>query len=112
MGVFYRNNNWWIDYYFNGKRKREKVGPSKRLAEIVLKKRLVEIAEGKYLDIKKIPQITFNQMAEKYLEWSKANKRSWKTDFYSIKNLMVYFAGKKLNEISTFMIEGFKAHVY
>ena len=34
----------------NGRRKREKVGPSKRQTLIVLQKRKVQIAEGKFLD--------------------------------------------------------------
>ncbi len=68
MGVFKRNDNWWIDYYVEGRRRREKIGPSKKLAEMVLKKQMVEMAEGKYLDLKKVPQIMFEEMAEKYLE--------------------------------------------
>ena len=35
--------------YVHGRRKRERIGPDKRLAETVLKKRKVEIAEGKFL---------------------------------------------------------------
>lgn len=34
----------------NGRRKREKVGPSKRQTLMVLQKRKVQIAEGKFLD--------------------------------------------------------------
>jgi len=31
MGVYKKGINWYIDYYLpNGKRKREKVGPSKK----------------------------------------------------------------------------------
>ena len=36
-----------IAYSYNGQRKRETIGPDKKLAEIVLGKRLAEIAEGK-----------------------------------------------------------------
>jgi len=109
MGVFYRNNNWWIDYYFNGKRKREKIGPSKKLAEIVLKKRLVEIAEGKYLEVKRKPNISFNDAVEKYMEWAKTNKISWLRDKQSLAHWQEEFQKKKLSEICKLDIERYKA---
>ena len=39
--------------YVNGQRKRERIGSDKRLAETVLRKRKVEIAEGKSLERKR-----------------------------------------------------------
>ena len=44
--MFEKNGRWWIDYYHNGKRKRECVCPDKKLAETVLKKRIVSLAEN------------------------------------------------------------------
>ena len=46
MAVFKKQDIYWIDYYVHGRRKRERIGPDKRLAEVVLRKRQVEIAEG------------------------------------------------------------------
>lgn len=51
MGVFKKGKNWFIDYYVQGKRKRESIGPSKQLAQTILKKRKVQIAENRFLDI-------------------------------------------------------------
>ncbi len=48
MGVFKKQGVYWIDYYVTGHRKRERIGPYRRLAETVLRKRKVEIAEGKF----------------------------------------------------------------
>jgi hypothetical protein len=59
---------YWIDYYANGRRKREHIGPDRRLAETVVRKRKVEIAEGKFLDKRKIPRCLFNEFAFLYLE--------------------------------------------
>ena len=53
MGVFRRGKDWWIDYYVQGRRRREKVGSSKTLAEMSFKKRMIEIAENKFLDIQR-----------------------------------------------------------
>jgi hypothetical protein len=41
MGVFKKQGVYWIDYYVDGHRKRERIGPDKRLAETVLRKRMV-----------------------------------------------------------------------
>ena len=37
MAVFKKQGVYWIDYYVNGHRKRERIGPDKRLAGVVLK---------------------------------------------------------------------------
>ena len=62
MGIFRRGKNFWIDYYAQGRRKREKVGESKSLAELALKKRKVEIAENKFLDIQRDNKIKFEEI--------------------------------------------------
>src|SRR6266511_217057 len=73
MGVFKKQGVYWIDYYVSGQRKRERIGPDKRLADTVLRKRKVEIAEGKYLDKRKVPRCTFHELSGLYLAWAKAN---------------------------------------
>ena len=50
----------------NGQRKRECIGPDKRLAETVLRKRKVEIAEGKFLERKRPITTTFDELADTY----------------------------------------------
>lgn len=108
MGVFQKQDAWWIDYYVDGRRKREKIGPDKKLAETVLAKRKVEIAENRYLDKRKIPKTTFGEMATDYLEWSKANKRSWDRDETSLRALKKGFGGKRLADITTEAVERYK----
>lgn len=111
MGVFFKNGNWFIDYRANGRRIREKIGPGKSLAEIVLKKRKVEIAENKFLDIKKEQKIRFEDFADEYLEvHCKSNNKSWyKSDYFNLKNLKECFAGKYLHEITPKDIEQYRA---
>ena len=110
MGVYKKGNTYYIDYYIDGRRRRECIGLDKRLAETVLKKRKVEIAEGRYLDIKKNEKIKFENFADQYLELhSKINNRSWqKSDLYNITILKRSFSGKYLYEITPVMIERFK----
>ena len=66
MAVFKKQGVYWIDYYVNGQRKRERIGPDKRLAENVLRKCKVEIAEGKYLDRQRPVTTTFDELADAY----------------------------------------------
>lgn len=101
--------DWWIDYYHHGRRKREKIGASKVLAETVLAKRKVEIAEGKFLDIRQRERIRIEDFAETFLNLhSRPNKKSWKSDEYNLKTLLVVFRGRCLHEIMTEDIEKFK----
>lgn len=110
-GVTRKGDNYFIDYRVNGKRKREKIGPSKKLAEDVLRKRKVEIAENKFLDVNKEQRIKFKDFAHTYLEThAKPNKRSWQTtDRHYLKRLVPFFGEKYLYEINPMMIERFKA---
>ncbi len=95
--------------YADGRRKRESIGPSKELAKKVLQKRKVQIAENKYLDVKKNERIPFSEMARLYLEaYSKPNKRSWSRDELSIKHLNSFFSNKYLHEIGPLTIEKYK----
>lgn len=68
MGTYKKGEIFYIDYYASGRRKREKVGPNKKLALTVLAKRKVEVAEGKFLDIRKSERIKFGEMASLYLK--------------------------------------------
>lgn len=101
---------WWIDYYVHGRKKREKIGTSRILAEQVLAKRKVEIAENKYLDVRNDPRIKFEDFADEYLEGHcKPNNKGWqKSDEPNLKNLKKYFAGKYLYEITPQDIEYYR----
>src|SRR5262245_54407257 len=117
MAVFKKQDVYWIDYYVNGQRRRERIGPDKKLAQVALKKRLVERAEGKILDKKRPVTTTFDELKATYLKWIRsdeekgipARKRSWKTaDVYAIGRLRLYFGGKRLNEITPAMVEQYR----
>jgi integrase len=109
MAVFKKQGVYWIDYYVNGHRKRERIGPDKRLPETVLRKRKVEIAEGKYLDKQRPITTTFDELTAAYLAYSRKNKRSWDRDTRSVKRLASVFAGKRLPEITPADIERYKS---
>ena len=67
MALYLKNGNWFIDYRAKGRSIREKVGTSKVLAETVLKKRELAIAEGKFLDTKngEKREVPMNEIVQK-----------------------------------------------
>ena len=112
MAVFQKGKNWYIDYYVRGRRKRKKIGRSKKLATQVLNDVRLKIAKGEYLGIFDEKKIPFEEYARQYLDYSKANK-AWSTyqrrDRHSVANLNSFFKGKYLFEITPEMIEKYKA---
>lgn len=112
MAVFKKGKNWYIDYYFKGRRKRKKVGRSKKLALQVLEDVHTKITRGEYLGVYEEKKIPFDEYAEQYLNYSKANK-AWSTyqrrDRINIRHLVSMFGSKYLFEITPQMIEKYKA---
>jgi integrase len=101
----------WIDYYVQGNRKRERIGPDKRLADTVLRKRKVEVAEGKFLEKQRPITTTFNELADAYLSYAiyQQQKRSWTRDRTSVTILKAYFGGKRLPELTPALIEQYRS---
>ncbi len=61
------------------------------------------------LGIKSAPKpVPFTKMAEKYLEWSKSNKKSWARDSTSINALKKAFGRKLLSDITPWLVEQYK----
>ena len=110
MGIFQRQENWYYDFSSKGIRYREKVGPSKQLALLAMRKKQVEVAENRFLDIKREDRTKFKDFAQTYLEqYCKPNKKSWKqSDVSSLKQLVPFFGDRYLFEITPLMIEKFK----
>lgn len=106
--VFKRGINWYIDLNANGRRLRQAVGPNKKLAETVLAKKLVEVAEGRFLDIAKAEKIKFEVFTQEYLEIHAKSKRSYHSDVDTIKQLGRWFNDRHLHEITPFMVERFR----
>jgi len=111
MAVFKKQGVYWIDYYVEGHRKRERIGPDKRLAENVLRKRKVEIAEGRFLEEQRPVTTTFDELADAYYAYvvNQQRKCSWARDRTSIRALSTYLGGKRLTDITPAFIEHYLA---
>ncbi|MBM3244209.1 MAG: site-specific integrase [Candidatus Omnitrophica bacterium] len=106
--VYRRGKIWYIDFFADGHRVREAAGENKRFAETVLSKRLTEVAEGIFLNIRKFEKIKFKFFAQEYLEVHAKNKRSYHSDIDRTNTLHRYFGDKFLHEITPFEVEKFK----
>jgi integrase len=109
MALYQKDENWFIDYYANGRRKREMIGTNRKLAEIVLQKRKVELAEGKYLDIKKEEKVKFEEFCAEYLALHSKLKKSYNTDCKIVNLIKKYFGGKYLYEVTSLDVERFRS---
>lgn len=109
MGIYLRNKIYYIDYYAGNDRIREPAGTSRRDAERLHAKRLAELSAGSYIH-KRDAKVTFRQFAKTYfINHSKANKKSWKTDEFRIETLNDCFGNQLLTQIRPLDIERFKA---
>ncbi len=103
------NAVYYIDYGHSKKRFRERVGADKEIAEKALRKRLTEIAENKFLDVRREQRVRFEDFSQEYLNThAKQHKKSWVSDEYHIKHFNSVFKNKHLFEITAQDIEHFK----
>lgn len=100
---FYRRGK---SYYFAGRdqhgtRIRISLGRDKRVAEAKYHKVLGEIAENKFLSVKRVRKIKFDELADLYLkQYAMVEKKSWKSnDVFNIRNLNEHFGHMVTNSI-------------
>lgn len=90
MGVYLRNKRWWIQYPHpsTGKAIRKPTGiidtgkDSKKLAEAIHAKKLVEIAEDKFMDVKHTSDVTLEDYIDPFINGNSKPKgnRAWQED--------------------------------
>ncbi len=69
------SKNYWIDYYINGKRTRERIGRSKQAAENRLREVQTAKAEGRHINKNKNNSITLGQLRDWYLDLSEIKQK-------------------------------------
>ena len=107
MGVRKRGDTYIIDYYVNGQRVRETVGPNKRNAEKVLIQRKAEILSGK-LNLPQLEKLAFSEAIEHFMVWSREHKKSWQDDQEMLRRLLNEFGNVRLSKITSWQIEQIK----
>src|ERR1700733_4870325 len=102
---------YFLDYFVDegGLRKRKRVRLGQipvSQAKMVLAQHMQEIVKGKYLAVEK-PEVTFNQVADSFLVYSEARRRSYKNDLQMVNRLKGYFGNRSLKAITPDIVEGF-----
>lgn len=108
MAIMFKGGKWYIDYRVNGRRIRECIGHSKRLAERALAARKGEIVQGRFNFAQRKRSPRLEQAADEYLEWAKQNTRSARSVEVHLLPLKAYFRGKTLRELTPWLIERYK----
>lgn len=106
MRKYQRGQTWYVDYYYDGRRIRRRVG-SEKDAENALAAIKADILRGEYR-FKKDRKIRFEDFAKEYLDYAKINKRSWGRDESSLKRLLPHFKDMLLSKITPRHIEEYK----
>jgi integrase len=104
MGIYKRKGQYYIDYHVHGRRVREVVGHSKKLAESALQARQGDVVEGRF-HLKKHSRTTFAEFAAQYLEHSQTYKRSYHRDQTILVNLTPFFGTSRLGDIDAQAID-------
>ncbi|MBD0371123.1 MAG: site-specific integrase [Pyrinomonadaceae bacterium] len=106
-----KHRHYHYDFWINGVRYRGSIKEARtrdqaEQAEVRIRN---EVFEGTYGTRRKAAPLFEKFVHDTYLPWAKTNKRSWKSDELRCKTLVKYFGEKRLDEISTEMIEIFKS---
>lgn len=110
MGVYRRNNTWWICYHDQNRRRIQESSHSsiKREAEKLHALRKSEVLRGIY---NQPVRISLEAFGERYLEYAKTNKRSWLRDEQMLRPLKEFLGPEtQLLDIKARDIEGYKTH--
>jgi integrase len=106
MALYQRGRIWYADFYVQRKRVQESTRTAnRREAEKFYALRISEIERGEYA---KPHKITVAEFGVQYLEYAKANKRSWLRDEQIMKHLSVSFGNMLLTDIGPLPIERYK----
>lgn len=110
-GVFERPSKsgiWWVNYYVDGKRHREKVGTRKAASDLYSKRKNDARVGVKLPDsLKAKKAVLFEELAEDAMEYSKAHKRSHRGDVSNLSSLLPVFGKMKAEEITAQTISAY-----
>lgn len=106
MALYRRGRKWYADFYDGKARVQVSTGTAnRREAEKFLALRLSEIERGEFV---KPAKITLAELGQQYMDFAKANKRSWLRDQQILAHLNGAFGTMLLPEITALPIERYK----
>jgi hypothetical protein len=112
MGVYQRGSIWWYVFQLGGRKIQESSGFRNKTAAIRAEaKRKMDLLERRAGFTKVKPCPRFEEYAKQFLEWSKQQHRPKTYELHELncETLKRFFRGRFLDEITTAMVEDFKA---
>ena len=107
-GLYKRGKFYWMGYSVNGRMQYESTKKTTiRDAEIILADRKREVRNGTILDIKKVKNYRFVELAQEYLTWVEKQKGYCNKKNY-IKLLTEDFGNLNVNDLDTRAVERFQ----
>lgn len=106
-----RGVSWIVDYLDPTGRRRRKFFPLKKDAEAYLGKVVSTIREGRYhdvFDVKRETQVTFNELADRYVENYRGQKCFSRLKYYLVEEYRAAFGSRRLSEISYLDLETYR----
>lgn len=107
--VYLRGATWTINYTVGGRRVREAIGPSKKLAEMVLKKRVTEAIENRWFDKRNVGFTPFSEFAETYITRHIALLKSPKTERVRVLFWKREFGNRPIGQITRAELQDWQA---
>jgi integrase len=97
---FAHRERWYADFTIRGKRYRIKLeAQDKEQAKKMAAQAEYDVLAGNYRFLQNAKQITLRELSDRYLEYAKTKKRSWKRDIVSLKNILrIEIDNKKLGD--------------
>jgi|HubBroStandDraft_6_1064221.scaffolds.fasta_scaffold19728_2 integrase len=108
MKIVERNGNYYLDFYFRGRRIREKVGSSKGAAVRARSVREGEILQGRFNIVPKRGAPTFEILADKYSSLVSIHKRGHHVERYIIKTLKAHLGKYRISDVTVEDAEKYK----
>jgi integrase len=113
MGLYKRNQVWWMSFTYQRQQVRKSTETSdRRLAQAILGKVKAKIIEGHYFDTLEENDRTVAEMMERYQQEHVARKASQRAYHGGIKNLVQVFGPLTLAEVTPNRIVQYKAKRY
>ncbi len=103
---------YWIDYRANGKRRRERIGTSKRASEHRLREVLSAITEGRHITQNKNAQVTLRQLRDGYYELTEVMQKRSYPDIKTCINNVINKLGEDIlvSELELSMVENYRKY--
>jgi integrase len=107
--VYRRGETWTINYTVAGRRVREAIGPNKKLAEMVLSKRLTEAIENRWFDKRKVGVTPFSELTKIYIDRHLPMLKSGRGERTSVLVWMRVFGNRPIGQITRAELQDFQA---